>query len=211
MTKWFVLFGLMVASFGCTGQQQPVAQFEEGVNYHWVGANPSAGDRIEVIEFFWYGCPHCYSFEPFIEDWLSSKPEDVSFLKVPATFNRPNVMMHARTFYALEAMGAPSTIHLDIMKEMHDRKNPLAEQGAMEQFLGAQGIDLDAYRNAMKSFTVNVKVQQAAQLAQRFSISGVPSLVVDSQFRSGDVRNYEHMIELLDYLVEQARKARSGG
>ncbi len=184
------------------------AKFEEGAAYHWVSPTPAGTEKIEVLEFFWYGCPHCYSFEPHIKKWLETKPDDVDFAKVPATFNRPHIMMHARTFYALEAMGVPGQIHEDIMSEMHDRRNPLKEQGSMEAFLSTKGVDIAAYRAAMESFSVHLKVQQAAQNAQKFGITGVPALVVDAQYRSGDVKSYEQMTSLLDFLIEEARQSR---
>jgi thiol:disulfide interchange protein DsbA len=207
MTRWLLFFLAAFlppapVAFGATS-------FEEGVHYHWVASNPVPGDKIEVIEFFWYGCPHCYSFEPYLDAWLASAPDDVTFVKAPATFNRPEVMMHARTFYALESMGAPAQIHKDIMVEMHERKNRLGDQAAMERFLESKGVDVAAYREAMESFAIYVKVQQAAQQAQRYGVSGVPALVVDGQFRNGDSKSYEEMIALLDFLVAEAREGRA--
>jgi thiol:disulfide interchange protein DsbA len=206
MAKWLALALLAVMPVTAFTQEAPT--FEEGVNYHWVASNPAQGDSIQVLEFFWYSCPHCYSFEPYLEKWLETKPADVEVVKVPATFNRPEVMMHARTFYALEAMGVPPSIHVDIMAEMHDRKNKMSDQAAVERFLESKGVDIAAFRQAMESFAVYVKVQQAQQMAQRFSISGVPALVVDGQYRSGDVKSYDHMIGLLDFLIEEARQSR---
>lgn len=203
MAKWLVLLLAVLAPAA-----HAAASFEEGVNYHWVASNPAPGDKIEVIEFFWYGCPHCFAFEPYLDQWLANKPEDVTFVKVPATFNRPEVMMHARTFYALETMGASAGVHLAIMAEMHDRKNRLTDQASMERFLESQGVDVAAFREAMDSFAVYVKVQQAAQLAQRYGVTGVPALVVDSQFRNGETKSYDEMIELLDFLIAEARQGR---
>jgi thiol:disulfide interchange protein DsbA len=199
---------LFIATASVAAVAAGTTEFEEGVNYHWVSPTPASTENIEALEFFWYGCPHCYSFEPYVKKWQETKPDGVDFAKVPATFNRPEVMMHARTFYALEAIGAPAQVHEDIMSEMHDRKNRLADQGAMEAFLQSRGVDVDAWRTAMESFSVHLKVQQAAQMAQKYGITGVPALVVDGQYRSGDVKSYDHMVSLLDFLVEEARQAR---
>lgn len=206
MSKWMIL---LVGLFSIATAQ--AASFDEGVHYHWVAPERAAGDKIEVIEFFWYGCPHCFSFEPFIDTWQQTMPDDVEFVKLPATFNRPEVQMHAKVFFALELMGAPSAIHADIMHEMHDNHNRLATQGEMENFLAGKGVDIEALRSAMDSFAVAVKVKRAAQLAERYGISGVPSLVVDGQYRNGNVKSYEEMIELLDYLVDTARENRAAG
>jgi thiol:disulfide interchange protein DsbA len=206
MLRWLVFligfFGFAAAGPGSA------APFEEGVHYHWVAPGQSTGDKIEVIEFFWYGCPHCFSFEPFLDEWLQGKPDDVEFVKMPATFDRPEVKMHAKAFYALEMLGVPAQIHNDIMEEMHNKKNPLGSEEAMEGFLSAKGIDIAAYRDALNSFAVYVKVQQAAQLAQRYGVSGVPSLVVDGQYRNGSLKSYDDMIALLDFLIDEARGRR---
>jgi thiol:disulfide interchange protein DsbA len=208
MAKW--LFFLLTVVAPLAPAAHAAKSFEEGVHYHWVAANPSPGDQIEVVEFFWYGCPHCFSFEPYLDRWLENKPDDVKFVKLPATFKRPEVMMHARTFFALEAMGVPAQIHKDIMEEMHERKNRLGDQASMERFLESKGVDLAAFREAMESFAVYVKVQQAAQQAQRYNVSGVPALVVDGRFRNGDTNSYDEMVELLDYLVVEARRESDG-
>jgi len=208
MKKWSIMLaGLLFATMAVA--QKP-ASFQEGTHYHWA-APGQASETIEVAEFFWYGCPHCYSFEPFVQEWLERKPEDVQFVKIPATFNKPNVLMHAQTFYALEMMGVPEQIHMDIMAEMHDRRNPLATQEEMEAFLETKGIDIGAFQEAMTSFAVHVKMKQAQQLAQRYGIGGVPALVVGGQYRNGKLRSYEQMIELLDYLIPQVRGAGNGG
>lgn len=208
MVRWLAL--LLVSFLGATCSAQEAPTFEEGVDYHWVAPNPAPGEKIEVLEFFWYACPHCYDFEPFLGKWLETKPDDVTFARVPATFDRPEVMNHARTFYALESMGVPAQIHKDIMDEIALRHNRLSDEAAMEKFLDTRGIDVAAFREAMKSFAVYVKVQQAAQLAQRYGVNGVPSLVVDGQYRNGDVNSHERMIGLLDYLIDQARQGRAG-
>ena len=209
MKKWLSLAFGMFCLVPLHAAQ--AASFEEGVNYHWVAPEPAEGDRIEVIEFFWYGCPHCYSFEPFVNKWLENKPDDVVFMKMPATFPRPEVQLHAKTFYALDVIGAPAGIHNDIMAEMHDNRNRLETQQKVEDFLVTKGVDIDAFRAAFDSFAVHVKVQRAAQLAQRYGVAGVPSLVVDGQYRNGKVKSYGEMVELLDFLIDQARASRSAG
>jgi len=208
MARWLCLLaGLVLSSVAIAEEAVP---FQEGEHYHWVAAGQPS-EKLEVAEFFWYGCPHCYAFEPFIQDWQKRKPDDVEFVKVPATFNRPNVLMHASTYYALEMMGAPEQIHLDIMSEMHDRKNQLATQDAMEQFLATKGIDITAFKEAMSSFAVYVKVQQAQQMSQRYGITGVPALVVDGQYRNGKLKSYGEMISLLDFLVGEVRTSKKSG
>ncbi|MEN8176028.1 MAG: thiol:disulfide interchange protein DsbA/DsbL [Pseudomonadota bacterium] len=183
--------------------------FEEGTHYHWVAGSGDGGGQIEVIEFFWYGCPHCNEFEPHVKEWLAGKPGDVDFVRVPATFNRPNVMLHAKTFYALELMGAGQDAHDAIFRAMHDEDRSLNTQEEMEKMLAEQGVDIAAFRDALASFAVAMKVRQAAQMAQRYEIKGVPALVVDRQYRSGQVRSNAQMVELMDFLVVESREGRT--
>lgn len=183
------------------------AQPVEGVNYSVVGLDPVGGEKIQVTEFFWYACPHCYDFEPFIKSWLQTKAEDVEFVRVPATFDRPNVRLHAKTFYALEQMGKPE-LHDAIMSAMHDKKRRMNTPEAMDAFLSSQGVDLTEYHNMMDSFVVNLKLQEAIKLAEKYGIRGVPSVVVDGQYKVERAESWQHKLQITDYLVGKIRATR---
>ena len=179
----------------------------EGVNYSVVGFESPGKEKIEVIEFLWYACPHCYDFEPHVKSWLKTKPEDVEFVRVPATFDRPNVRMHAKTFYALEQMGKPE-LHDVIMSAMHDRKQRMNTQEAMENFLASQGVDSTEFRNMLDSFVVNLKLQEAIKLAEKYQVRGVPSVVVDGQYKVEKAMSWQHKLQIADYLVDRIRASR---
>ncbi len=176
--------------------------FLEGQHYFQVFRErpPTDPARVEVDEFFWYACPHCYNLEPHIKGWLKNKPEHVDFTRVPAMFERDNVIMHAKTFYALESMGVDWAVHEAIFEAMHERHRRLNTQQEVESLLEEQGVDVAAYRKAMKGFSVNVKANQAKDMAQDFEISGVPTLVVGGKYRT---RSFDgpKMVELLEFLI----------
>jgi thiol:disulfide interchange protein DsbA len=179
-------------------------EFVEGEHYFSVFRErpPTDPARVEVDEFFWYACPHCYNLEPHIKGWLKNKPENVDFVRVPAMFERANVIMHAKTFYALESMKVDWSIHDAIFSAMHDDHRHLNSQEEMEELLEELDVDVEAYRKAMKGFSVNVKANQAKSVAEDFEINGVPSLVVGGKYRT---RSFDgpKMIELLDFLIKK--------
>jgi thiol:disulfide interchange protein DsbA len=200
-----LLIGLTASTASAQQAYTPV----EGVNYHTLNTPKQTEGKIQVAEFFWYGCPHCYSLEPYLNNWLTAVPSDVEFVRVPATFNRPNVLMHAKTYFALEQMGIVEQHHEAIFQAMHVQKNKLATQQAMEQFLSARGVDINAFRSAMDSFEVNMKMQDAIQLAGDYGITGVPSIVVDKHYRDGKAKTWQEKFMNVNYLIEKSRADRA--
>ncbi len=204
MKKILVAFLLLISPLAMA--VQPV----EGINYSVIGVDSPGKEKIQVIEFFWYACPHCYAFEPAVKEWLKTKADDVEFVRYPATFDRPNVQMHAKTFFALEQMGKPE-LHDAIMSAMHDKKQRLNTQEAMDQFFASYGVDLTAYHDMMDSFVVNLKMQEAAKLAKEYQITGVPALIVDGQYKVGKAYTWAEKFQIADYLVARLRAERASG
>ncbi len=185
-------------------------QFEENVNYEVLLPEPPVGkpgDKIEVIEFFMWTCPHCYHFEPFVKDWLASKPDDVEFVRVPAMFGGV-ANLHAKVYYALQAMGELKRVHEAFFNEIHEKGNRLKDQDAIEAFLREQGVDIEKFRQAMNSFAVATRTNRAAALMRRYGVRAVPSLVIDGRYRSGRGLDFKEMIQLADFLVERVRRER---
>lgn len=205
ITSSVLAFALFFLSFGLAAQ--PV----EDVNYTYIpgqdlrSPNP---ERIQVAEFFWYACPHCFDIEPHLQNWLRTIPDDVEFVRYPATFDRADVILHAKTFFALEQMGRPD-LHDAIMNRMHVDKQKLDTQDLMEGFLVTQGVDLDAFRANLDSFSTNLKMQEAARLSQRYGLRGVPSLIVDGRIQVTAARDWPHKMEITDYVVEMVRAERA--
>jgi len=185
-------------------------KFEEDLHYFSViPEQPGAeGDKVQVLEFFWYACPHCNSLEPHINEWLKNKPDYVVFDRVPAMFKSPKVVMHAKTYYALKLMGEADRLHAPLFDAIHNQHKKLQTQAEMETFLGGQDVDLDAYRKAMKSFAVQTQARRAAVLAERFDVRGVPAIVVDGKYRVGGLEG-GLMMEATDFLVDKVRREKS--
>ncbi|OOZ36150.1 thiol:disulfide interchange protein DsbA/DsbL [Solemya velesiana gill symbiont] len=196
---------LFASIFSLGVQAEP--KFEEDLHYFEViPAQPGAEEgKVLVLEFFWYGCSHCYNLEPHLINWLRNKPENVEFVPIPAMFSRANVILHAKTFYALKLMGVAEQMHVKIFHAMHDEKRRLDTQDAMEDFLEENKVDVEAYRKAMKSFAVQTQARRAAILAQRFNVQGVPTLVVDGKYTTSGLHG-DVMMQVTDYLIDRVEK-----
>ena len=165
--------------------------------------------KVEVVEVFWYGCPHCYRFEPFVERWLKHAPETAYFVRIPATLN-PGWTIHARLYYALELMGELDRLHPLIFKAIHEQGRSLRNERAIERFLEAHGVDIEAFRNAFHSLEVETRLREDRDRVRRYGIHGVPAVVVAGKYKtSGSLAgSYERMIAIIDYLVDlESRQA----
>lgn len=185
--------------------------FQEGKHYTRVDQPTSTGDKIEVLEFFWYGCPHCFQFEPYVQKWLGSKPADVEFVRVPAVF-RPSWKVHARTYYALGIMGIREETHIKIFSAMHKKRMKLDTFEAMSGFLERQKVDKKKFTAAYKSFAVETQLRKAIKKLKDYKVNGVPSIAVNGKYyiTGSTAGSYGKMIEILDHLVkkEQATKGK---
>ena len=166
-----------------------------------------AGGKIDVIEFFSYGCPHCYSFEPMLDQWVKRLPADVAFRRIPATFNAP-FEGYARLFYALEAQGLVETLHKRVFAAIHVQRQRLDKEADIAAFVSANGGDGAKVVDTLKSFGVATKVRQAKQAAEAYKIDGVPTLGIHGRwFTSGSLTGgNDKALLVADYLVQRARK-----
>lgn len=163
--------------------------------------------KVEVAEVFWYGCPHCYRFEPYIEKWLANAPQAVHFVRVPATLN-PGWGIHARLYYALQLMGELDRLHPLIFKAIHEQGRSLRNRRAIERFLEANGVDIQAFRKAFDSLEVETRLREAADRVRRYGIRGVPAVVVAGRYKtSGSLAgSFERMIAVIDHLVARVHR-----
>ena len=171
--------------------QLPAGKWVAGVNYRpLVPAQPTdaAPGKVEVVEVFWYGCPHCYALDPYVESWRKTKPAYVEFKRVPVTWQAVH-QSHAKLFYTLEALGKEETLHTAVFAEMHDQKNYMFMQGNERETLNAQvtfakahGISEADFTNAYNSFTVQTDMAKADDLVHRYHVDGVPLLVVNGKY-----------------------------
>ena len=159
--------------------------FKEGTNYRKVvPAQPTnvAPGKVEVVEFFWYGCGHCFKLDPAIEAWRGKgKPQYVEFVRVPAMWN-DTLRMHARLFYTAEALGKLDALHSTIFREIHVNNDPLNTVELMTAFFKKQGVSADEFQKAFASFAVESKLQRADFLNRRYQINSVPQLAVNGKY-----------------------------
>ena len=167
-----------------------------------------AAGKIEVLEFFWYGCPHCYNFEPVLESWVKKLPKDTQFRRVPAMFN-DEYAQAARAYYALEAIGEAERLHKALFDAVHTGSRlRVANEAALTEWLGKQGVDTKQFAAAYRSFSVEGKLKRAAQLTQAYKIEGVPTMAVNGRYVvvTDNVKSFEQLLAVSDYLIDQTRK-----
>ncbi len=196
------------------------AELKEGQNF--VTYNPPRAtdvrDRIEVTEFFWYGCSHCFHLEPDLVKWLKKLPKDATFRRVPAVFpdrsgNPGQWASGAALYYTLEALGVGEKLHGDIFSAIHNERNMeiLRDDKAMAAWLGKKGVDAKAFAAAYQSFAVRSKVLRSMQLTEAHGLDGVPAVIVDGRYRAiavGGSTNDDYLA-LADKLIDKARKDRA--
>ena len=162
--------------------------------------------KIEVVEFFWYGCPHCYAFEPTLEPWVKKLPADVSFRQVPVAF-MAQYQIHQKLFYALEEMGQLPAMHRKVFNAIHQQNKRLSSESEVIAFATASGIDGAKLGESMKSFGVSTKVNRAKQLAEAYKIDGVPALGINGRFYTSATLagSHERAVAVADFLIQLSR------
>ena len=193
------------------------------VSTHVMAADPQAGTdynltvqsipsdsngKLEVIELFWYGCPHCYHFEPTINPWAEKLPSDVNFKRIPAMFGGP-WDAHGQMFLTLESMGVEQKVHAAVFDAIQNKKMKLTDKNDMADFLATQGVDKEKFLATFDSFAIKGQVVQARELAKKYEISGVPTLIVNGKYRFdvGSAGGAEQALQLADKLIDKERAA----
>lgn len=168
----------------------------------------SAG-KIEVVEFFWYNCPHCNAFEPALEAWIKRAPKDVVVKRVPVAFSSA-FQGQQRLFYTLEAMGLVDKLHGKVFQAIHVERKRLEAPEVIADWAAAQGVDKAKFLEQFNSFSVASKVTRAGQLTAAYKVEGVPALGVAGRFYTDATltRNMDRSLQVVDYLVGEVRKGR---
>ena len=185
-------------------------EYQEGVEYKRVAEQPTdSEDKIEVLEFFWYVCPHCYQFEPILKEWLETKPSNVEFIRVPAVF-RPEWKVHARTYYALQAMGLGEKYHSAIFDAMHKDKKNIYTEKAMIKFLVSRGVNEEEFKAAYNAFSIDGQVRKAIKKVKGYAIQGVPAIGVNGKYLvSGkSAGTNEKALRVVDHLIKNEAAAK---
>jgi protein dithiol oxidoreductase (disulfide-forming) len=169
------------------------------------GAAPAG--KVEVIEFFWYSCPHCNAFEPKLEAWTTRLPADVVLTRVPVAF-RADFVPQQRLFYTLEALGKVDQLHAKVFQTIHGGKSPLNREDAILDWAGQQGLDKVKFKELFNSFSVSSKVTRATQLQDEFKVQGVPALGIGGRYYTDGTLagSMDRALQITDYLIADARK-----
>ena len=175
-------------------------------------AQPVAtGKKIEVLEFFWYRCPHCFQLEPGLDKWLKTLPKDAQLRRVPAVF-RDDWMPGAKLYYTLEQMDLLSRLHTKVFDAYHLENLNLNDPALLGGWIAKQGVDRKKFEGIYNSFSIQSKATQGARLATAYGITGVPTLIIDGKYMTSEsMTNSEpRLFEVLDQLIVKARAERGG-
>lgn len=204
-----LIFGAALAIsslFGLTAHAEPVA----GQQYVELSSPVpvSKPGQIEVVELFWYGCPHCYQFEATLNPWVEQLPEDVNFVRIPALFGGIwNV--HGQAFLTLESMKVEAKVHEAVFRALHQEKKKLASADEFADFVATQGVDRDAFLKTFNSFGIKSQMEKVRKLAVAYQITGVPVMVVGGKYRF-DISSSggpQQTLQVADYLIDKERAA----
>lgn len=183
---------------GVHAADPPAPPFQEGKDYLRLPTPvpTAAPDKIEVIEFFSYTCPHCNDLESVVQEWLKRKPDNVVFVRIPVAFGatwEPG----ARAYYAAEALGVLDKMHQPLFDAIHREKRKLSTEDELAAFFAEHGVAQDAFRKAYQSFQTETQLRRGNQSAQRYKVQGVPTVIVNGKY---EVRS-QRMFEVVDFLI----------
>lgn len=205
----FLEWALAAPLFGASIVAHAQGRIEEGLHYQRLTRMPArlVDGRIEVIDFFWYGCPHCNNLLPYLQEWKRSLPDDVEYRHVPAALNPP-WQIHARAYYVAEALGVAERTHMPMFDAIHRDRRRLNDEKAIAAFFGEHGGEPQRVREVWNSFAVQAKLNQAMQLSRTYRIQGVPSLVIAGTFVTSPsmTGSGEGTIAVVDHLIERVRR-----
>lgn len=203
-----LLAGVLPLAVAYAADPAPAAppSFQEGKDYVRlsVPVSPAAPDKPEVVEVFSYSCPHCRELEPVVREWLKRKPDHVVFTQIPVAFNA-SWEPSARAYYAAEALGVLDKVHQPLFEAIHVQKRKLNTEDDLAVFFAERGVDQEAFRKAYKSFQTETQFRRGAQLAQRYGVRGVPTVIVNGQY---EVRS-PRVFDVVDFLIAKSAAPQS--
>lgn len=195
------------------------AQLARGKDYQLVDPpQPTdSGKKVEVIEFFWYGCPHCNNMQPSLRAWLKKKPADVEFRRVPAVLQDTWVPL-TRAYYALDAMGLTDRLHHEVFAAIHEHKVRLQDPKVLFDWVANRGVDRKRFMDTYNSFGVQSRVQRSIDMTRNYDVPFTPVVVVDGRYitapsmtlKPDNSVDYGRYYQVLDQVIAMARKARAG-
>lgn len=208
---------LAAAAFGASAlpirAQAQAKGFQNGSDYLTI-AKPAPTEapagQIEVVEFFWYNCPHCNAFEPMFDAWTKKMPKDVHARRTPVAF-RPDFEPQQRLYFVLESLGKVDELHKKVFNAIHVERQQLATADQIAAWADKQGIPKAKFLELYNSFSVSTKARKSTQLQDAYAVDGVPALGINGRyFTSGtQAKTPERSLQVTDYLIEQSRQAMS--
>lgn len=199
----------LLALFALVFSYPALGEFREGHHYRELDSRVEVEDpdRVEVREFFFYGCPHCYTVQSIIRDWKEGKPEDVNFVATPVLFMRGAEPL-ARAFYVAKAEDLLDEVHIPIFQALHEHNENLFEADALAEFFTTYDLETEEFNQLYQSFGVSTQIRQADALARQYGISGTPAFTVNGKYvvLRRNLANDRETFEVIDYLVERERR-----
>lgn len=210
MIRSFVLAAIAVL-LPLLSYAETAAPYREGLHYVRLDqpVRPRKADKIEVVEVFWYGCPHCFHFEPLANAWKKRQPADVDFWLSPVIWN-DTTAMHARAFYVAQALGVQEKLHIPLFEAITAQSSGYNTKAKLAALFAANGVDAAEFDKAFNVFGVNSQVEQARTRTLKYRIEGTPELVVAGKYRvtGRGAGTQEEMLKVVDYLIAKERKER---
>lgn len=201
---------VVLAPVACMAQEAAEV-YEEGKHYDLItpAVRTADPDTIEVVEFFWYGCGHCYNFEPLIGQWKKTLGDDVEFRGSPAMWRQNPMELHAKAYYTAEVLGVMDPMHTIIFQAMNVDKKRLTSESELEALFTANGVSAEDFNKALNSFGVSSQVRQADARAKAAKITGTPEMMVNGKYRisSRKAGTQADMLKVADFLIEKERNA----
>lgn len=185
-------------------------KYTEGADFRRMATaqgTSSPPDKIEVAEVFWYGCGHCYTFDPMVAEWKASKPDNVAFVRIPVIWN-PTNQAHARLMYTAEALGVLDQMHEAIFKSIHESGKTLTAEADMIELFAKVGVDEAAFREAFNSFGVTSAVKRAENLTRRYGVKSVPVIIVNGKYATDapNIKTFDNILAVTNELVAREQK-----
>lgn len=204
--KIVILFASL-ALLGASVSSSFAARYQEDVDYERVSPpqpTTAAPGQVEVVELFWYGCPHCYRLEPYVKRWLKKKPAHVKFVRMPGVF-QPSWEIGARAYYTAEILGVVDKVHEPMFEAMHEQKRRMNTEAEIMGLFKQHGVAEKDFKRVFRSFAVETKLRRARDMGRRYGARGVPSIIVNGKYRTGaqEAGGNARVFQVVDYLVQQ--------
>jgi len=213
MWAWRRILATVLATLGlCLALGAGAAKPQEGIDFQRINPPLAADkDKIEVVEFFWYGCPHCFDFEPILDGWLKKLPADVRFRRVPAIFANPKWPPAARLYYTLEAMNLVDKLHGGVFDAIHVDRQRLFDEKVVFDWVAKKGVDAKKFREVWSSAGVQDRMRHAGELTRAAGALAVPSVMVDGRYLVPGMGDYVELLAITELLIARVRAERLAG